>query len=197
MMNPLFVPPLVLGLIGWLLGNSAIATGWIVGLALLFYTLIPLAATYYLIKTRKITSWDLPVRQSRDGLFIYTIASATLAFWGFLIVSSAHQLISLVSLVFLINALVGFGINRFWKMSIHAAGLASASAIFLFFSQHHLLSAVSGTHILSLFILLLLLPLMIWARYRLNVHTFAELIGGTLAGFLLTILELSILTAIW
>jgi membrane-associated phospholipid phosphatase len=44
---------------------------------------------------------------------------------------------------------------------------------------------------------LLLLPLMIWARYRLGVHTLAELLGGAIVGFLLTIVELSLFTNIW
>ncbi len=100
----------------------------------------------------------------------------------------------IIALTFLINLLVGFLINLTWKISIHTAALTTAGAIFLFFSQ---VIALSVSNIFSLIILLLLLPLMIWARLQLRVHTVAELFGGALSGFSLTILELSMLTNIW
>jgi len=198
LLNPLLVPPIVLGLMAWLLGGSTSTVSWISAGAAIFYTLIPLASTMHLLRTDQITTLDLPSRQSRHKLFLISIGSATLAtgiFW--LLISPINQLIVVVSLVFLVNMIVGYLINRSWKISIHAAGLASAGAIFLFLSQLTFLETLTGVHILSLTILLLLLPLVIWARYQLNVHSLAELFGGALTGFLLTIIELSILTSLW
>lgn len=198
LINPLFIPPLVIGITTWLLGGHATTISWITGLALLFYTLIPLAATFYLIQTNKIISIDLPERKSRGKLFILSTATAALSFLCFFFtVSAMHQLIPIIALVFFINTVFGFGINAQWKMSIHSAALSSAGAMFLYLSQFNFLLPVSGVHILSLTILLLLLPMMIWARYCLNIHTLAELFGGAVSGFLLTILQLSILTNIW
>lgn len=198
LINPLFIPPLVIGITTWLLGGHATTISWITGLALLFYTLIPLAATFYFVQTNKIISIDLPERKSRDKLFILSTATAGISFLCFFfMVSAMHQLIPIIALVFVINTIFGFGINTMWKMSIHSAALSSAGTIFLYLSQFNFLLPASGVHILSLTILLVLLPLMIWARYCLNIHTLAELFGGAVSGFLLTILQLSILTNIW
>lgn len=181
-----------------MLGGSGITISWIVGAALIFYTLIPLSITFYLVQTNKISSIDLPVRKSRSNLFKLSIVSSALVFlFFFMTVSPIYQLVSMISLVFLTNALVGFGINGFWKISIHSAALATAGSIFLYFSQLNLLSALSGVQILSLIVLLLILPMMMWARYRLDVHTLAELFGGAIFGFLLTLLQLSIFIKIW
>lgn len=198
LLNPLIVPPIVLGLMAWQLGSSTLTISWISAGAAIFYTIIPLACTLHLLRTDQITSLDLPSRQSRYKLFLTSIGSATLAtgmFW--LLISPMNQLIVVVSLVFLVNMIVGYLINRSWKISIHAAGLASAGSIFLFLSQLTFIGTLTGVHILSLGILLLLLPLVIWARHQLNVHTPAELLGGVLAGFVFTIIELSILTSLW
>lgn len=198
LINPLLVPPLVIGVTIWLLGAATTTISWITGIALTFYTLIPLCTTFYWVQTNRIISLDLPERESRHGLFKLSIISAAAVFlYFFLAVSPMHQLVAIIALVFFINAIVGFGINTLWKMSIHSAALSSAGAMFLYFSQFNILLPFSGVHILSLFLLLLLLPLMIWARYRLNIHTLAELFGGAASGFFLTILQLSILTNLW
>lgn len=198
LLNPLFMPPILVGITVWLLGSSRLTIGWIVGLALFFYTIVPLAATFHLFKNGKIASLDLVKRESRDRLFLLSIGSAAAAFISFcLIISPMHQLVTIIVLIFLMNSIIGFGINRIWKISIHEAALSTAGAILFYFSQLQTLLPAFSTHILSLSILLLLLPLMIWARYQLKVHSLAELFGGALAGFLLTIIELSLLIKIW
>lgn len=198
LINPLILPPAVIGLTSWLLGLMAGTISWIMGISIFFYTLAPFAATYYLLEKKYITSLDLPERTSRNRLFIIAIGCAAIVFGCFsLAVGNAPWIIAAISFVFLVNPLMGFLVNFIWKMSIHTAALSSAGAIFLFLAKFNLIPTLSDAYILSLTILLLLLPLMIWARYRLSIHTIAELLGGALAGFLLTILELSLLTNIW
>jgi len=180
------------------MGLMAGTFSWIMGISIFFYTLAPFAATFYLLSNNYISSLDLPERTSRNRLFVISIGCAAIVFLCFsLLNGNAPWIIAAISFVFLINPLVGFLVNFIWKMSIHTAALSSAGAIFLFLAKFNILPALSDAYILSLTILLLLLPLMIWARYRLSIHTMAELFGGALAGFILTMLELSLMTNIW
>ena len=198
LMNPLFLPPLVLSITGWLIGLPNWILGGVTVFALIFYTLIPLSTTIYLLKKNHISSLDLPERQSRNRLFIYSIASAFTAMLGFLFIQEVtHPLFAIIAVVYLINPTIGFIINFKWKMSIHTAAPSSAGAIFLSFSFFETVYASTGTEILSLSILFLLLPLMIWARYRLKIHTLPELFGGALTGFIFTFIELYLFNNLW
>jgi hypothetical protein len=196
--NPILLPPIVLGLLTWLIGGNAEIISWVFGIGLTFYTLIPILSALYLLRTEQIQSLDLPKQASRDKLFILSISSSVLALvsYEWLLPNSYGQII-ILALTFLVNILFGYLINRHWKISIHAAGISSAGAIFLFFAQNDSAEAFTIAGILSLFILLLLLPTVIWARYRLNIHSLAELFGGALTGFLLTFIELTIFIRLW
>ncbi|MCW9707870.1 hypothetical protein [Fodinibius salsisoli] len=198
LMNPLFLPPLVLAILSWELGLPGSTISWITGLSLLFHTAIPLAVTFYLLKNGHITSPDLPRRSARTRLFGYSIASCFIAFVGLgATVPVTHPLIAMVALIYLVNPVIGLLINLKWKVSIHTAALSSAGAIFLGLTLPGLTEFTADTFILSLTILLLLLPLMIWSRYRLGAHSYAELLGGIASGFLLTIIELYLFNIMW
>lgn len=80
---------------------------------------------------------------------------------------------------------------------MHSAALASGGALILFAEHLQAQNLAAGADIFSLIILLLILPLMIWSRYKLRIHTKMELLGGALSGFVLTFIELIIVAAIW
>lgn len=197
-MNPLFVPPVVIGILIWLLGGNGSLISGILSLAVLFYSLIPFTGAVYLLHSKRISSLDLPDRESRQLLYSLTVASAAAAsVCFFLIMPPEYQLITIISLVFLGNILIGCTINGKWKISVHTAALSTAGAIFLYFVLSGSIFSGSSVQILSLTVLLLLLLVMMWARYRLNIHTLAELFGGAASGFLLTLLQLTILIHLW
>ncbi|SMO71355.1 hypothetical protein SAMN06265218_110101 [Fodinibius sediminis] len=198
LMNPLLFPPVMLAVTGWLLGLSTVAIGSLFGFALLFYSFIPLASTLYLYRSKRIRSLDLPDRKTRNPLYLCSILSALAAVAlslaaGVLIPTG----VLVITMVYLLNLIAGYLINLRWKMSMHAAGLATSGAILFCFSllPFYPFSLTAG--ILSLIILLLLLPVTIWARYRLSVHSLPELFGGTAAGLLLTTIELVLLNNLW
>lgn len=192
--NPLFIPPAVFLYAGWLMQASAAELSWATGLAVLFYTVIPLGTAFYLLKLGHIKSRDVPRRDQRTRLFQYSIVSVITGsiFLGGLFYST-NPLFLLIATVFTVNAVAGYFINFKWKISIHAASIGAAGTIFLvlFWNQAGAEDASAG--IFSLLTLLLLLPSMMWARYHLNVHTVPELMGGAGAGICLTLLELGIM----
>jgi hypothetical protein len=196
LINPLLLPPVVIGLSSWMLGLPSLTL--IVVLCLCFYTLAPVSATFYLLKKNYISSVDLPERRSRGRLFLFSIGCAALAFLCLnFIPVFAHPLPGTLALVFLLNPSIGFLINFKWKMSIHTAALSTAGAIFVVSSYLGLSGSIILGDVLPIFIFLLLMPLVIWARHRLNIHSLSELLGGAFAGFLLTIIELSLLINLW
>lgn len=198
LMNPLFLPPVVLITTSWMLGLSGYIIGLVTAIAFLFYSFIPLSLSLYLLKKKRITSLDLPNRKARNPLFLYAIISALAACLCFAFTTElSHPLLMMITTIYLINLITGLLINLRWKMSIHTAALASSGAIFFSFSYLSPFFLLLTAKILSLTILLVLLPLMIWARYRLSIHSLPELLGGALAGFMLTIIELFLLNNLW
>lgn len=201
LINPLILPPLVMAFTSWLVGLSGFVISSATGLAFLFYSIVPLAASFYLLKKKQISSLDLPRRKKRTPLFIYSIISALLASLCFAATEElTHPLLPMISIVFLANLVISSLVNLRWKMSIHTATLASSGAILLAFSflfpSFGLVLSISA-RILPLLILLLLLPLVIWARRCLGVHSIPELLGGAAAGFVLTMIELPLLNNLW
>ncbi|MDX1617811.1 MAG: hypothetical protein R3224_03435 [Balneolaceae bacterium] len=196
--NPLFIPPIIFALVGKFYHIAVEEMSWMIVLSLLFYTIIPLSITFYLLKTGKIETLDLPDRKSRNPLFIYSVMSSTV---GSMILGVyfyfIHPFLAMVAAVFFLNPVFGYFINLKWKISMHTASIASGGAIL--FALFYLTSQfyISAAGIFSLIMLLILLPLMMWARYYLNIHSFAEIAGGACAGLVLTLLELGIMIRFW
>lgn len=196
--NPLFIPPVIFGLVGYFNHIAVEEMSWMIVLSLLFYTIIPLSITFYLLKSGKIESLDLPNRKARNKLFIYSVMSSSV---GSMILGVYfffhHPFLSITAAVFFLNPLIGYFINLKWKLSMHTASVASGGAILftLFYISSPFYTSAAG--IFSLLMLLILLPLMMWARYYLSIHTFAEIAGGACAGLVLTILELGLLIQLW
>jgi len=196
--NPLFIPPAVFLSAGWLMNTTAAELSRATGLAVLFYTLIPLGVLFYLLKVEHIESRDIPRRERRNRLFRYSIASvlAGSVFLGGLFYSS-NPFFILITTVFTVNAVAGYFINFKWKISIHVASIGAAGTIFLVLFWNQMGADNTSAGIFSLLTLLLILPSMMWARYQLNVHTVPELMGGAGAGICLTLLELGIMIQFW
>jgi hypothetical protein len=196
--NPLFMPPIVAVICCLLLGESRNITGLILGISLIFYTILPFGLTLYLFKKGIITSMDLPIRKTRTSLYAFSMISAAIAsLLIYLLMPAAHPFLFTLSLVFLLNLIIAFMLNLKWKVSVHSASVAVAGTVYSFLYILGITEYDSLTIILSLLHLLVLLPLMIWGRYHLEAHSIGELIGGSSSGILLTIVEIMTIQYIW
>lgn len=196
--NPLFIPPFIFILVGAYNGISPSELGWLSFLSLFFYTVVPLVSAIVLLKVGKIESLDLPRRESRNQLYLLGIASSST---GSLILGLFFYLhrpfLTLVSGVFFLNPIIGYLLNRKWKVSIHSASIASGGVILLFFYFWEMGVSESLAIIFSLSMLLILLPVMMWSRFHLKVHTIPELIGGAAAGITFTSIEILLTFHFW
>ena len=196
--NPLFMPPVVLFFGCLLLEQSLYSTLFVSVTAIFCYTALPFGLTIYLFKRGVITSMDLPIRETRSTLYAFSIMSAAVAslvIYRYL--PSLHPFILELSYVFLINLSIAFILNLRWKVSVHAASVAVAGTIYGLLYTLQITDFTTSAIILSLFHLLILLPIMMLGRYNLQAHSLGELFGGSSAGIILTILEIMIIRYLW
>ncbi|MDR8392083.1 hypothetical protein NC796_13090 [Aliifodinibius sp. S!AR15-10] len=196
--NPLFVPPIVFIVIGVLNNISTAELGWLTLLSLCFYTFIPLVTALALLKSGHIESLDIPRRESRNLLYLLGIASAAVGSLALGIFFYPHRpFLTLISGIFCINPVIGYLLNRRWKVSIHSASISSGGIILLFFYLWELGITQSTAIVFSLILLLIILPVMMWSRFYLEVHTMPELIGGATAGIFFTTVEILLTFYFW
>lgn len=151
-------------------GNSNAALWWT------NYTFIFLLAIavfiYHGVRKKIFTDWDVSKREQRHHLFSFFIILGLIYLFG-LFVFSAPRILFIVIIGMLIGVLIVNLINRRIKASMHVATLSAL-----------ILGAVIGFGINYVW-LLLLIPLVGWARVKIKRHTVSEIVVGGIVGSLL------------
>ena len=144
-----------------------------------FISLMPIITSFLWIKKKNLEA-DMPRRQDR----IYPLLLVILAYIIGVVVlynMGAPQLTTVLMICYLTNTIVVLLFSMFWKISIHAMGIAGpATAIIYLFGWKGLLFS-------------LLVPPVIWSRFYLKRHTPAQLITGTVLGYFLTAAQIYLL----
>jgi len=165
LLNPAMVAWGVFSALVWLKGGT-----WWAGLAgITFYSVVPATALLYLYRTGTIADVYLPERSQRARLLPLGVAwyfAGLVVLW---LVNAPTPMLGAGS-AFCGMALLVWQIDRFWKISIHATGVGGGLGIVL---------AAAGW---SLWPLSLSLPLVMWARLRLQAHTPAQVWAGAILG---------------
>lgn len=147
-------------------------------IALYFLCINPIAGIIYFTKKGKIDIW-VSERQTRPPFYLiaiggYGVASVLFYYLGahdFFVLSVAYVGVTTTVLI----------TNYKTKISSHSAGLTGPFTAVFF---------VLGFFALPLFILL---PVVIWARLKLNAHTFTQLIAGSIVGIIVTVVTYMLL----
>jgi hypothetical protein len=165
LLNPAMVAWGVFSGLTWLKGGT-----WWAGLAgITFYSVVPGVALLYLYRTGMIGDVYLPERSQRARLLPLGVAwyfAGLVVLW---LVKAPTPMLG-AGCAFCGMALLVWQIDRFWKISIHATGVGGGLGIVL---------AAAGW---SLWPLSLSLPLVMWARLRLQAHTPAQVWAGAILG---------------
>jgi PAP2 superfamily. len=152
---------------------------WFSGLSIFFVSILPIITSTLWIKRKKLEV-DMPQREDR----IYPLLLVILSYiMGVVVLYTlgAPPLTTTLMIAYLNNTIVVLLFSLYWKISIHAMGIAGpATAIIYLFGW-------TG------FIFSLLVPLVLWSRLYLKRHTPAQLIVGTVLGYLLTAIQIYLL----
>jgi membrane-associated phospholipid phosphatase len=131
--------------------------------------LIPMVDLIWQLRTGRITDIHMPNRDERTRSFVLSITCGAVAL-VLLVHLAGPPLIVAMALATLLQGVVLFALTLRWQVSIHSAAAASFAAItLLFFGAEAAL-------------VVLIIPLVGWARLRLDRHTPTQVVVGALIG---------------
>ncbi len=141
------------------------------------YAFVLAVAVFVLIGVMlgKFSNFDVSKREQRPLLFLFS-AFIMSCYLLSLIVLSAPKILYVGFFALLLGLVTIVIVNRWVKASIH---LATATSVVLF------MGIVYGGYY---FLLLLLIPVLAWARIKTKEHTFMETAIGTILGLVLTLI---------
>lgn len=189
-LNPLMMPGLLFGLLVAHFGGAAGQIGWFTAVGLVFFCFIPLFHVLWLVRRHKAATVEVRDQGQRTGPFIGSTVAALAAFVVVVLTASPEsQLVVALAAFYPFNTLLLLLINLRWKISIHMTGLTGFVGVSLLVAL--LWPSPTAVFRLSWAVpLLLLVPLLMWARVRVGAHTWGQVVGGTLFGLFVPPAEL-------
>ncbi len=181
--STVFIPPVNLMYLFIYLGlhfETKIENSYfVIAVALLLGFIFPIALFFYLMKKDRISDEDTTNKKERQVPYFF---SALFAFTAIVITFSFHSnaVIIIAWISYFINTIFLVSINKYWKISAHAIGIASPWAIILYFN------------IMLFPIFAIIIILVGWSRLKLKVHNIYQIVAGSILGFCLTLIELII-----
>jgi hypothetical protein len=163
---------------GWMEAGTS-GLGWAI-LILIIVTGIPLAYLVIGLKRGWVSDLEMTQRSERPRFILISLSSDILALLVLRFLHGPH-LLSVIVLTYFCLAIIMLTISRFWKISLHMAGVGGFSTALLY---------VFGAPMLWAF---LSLPLVAWARLHRRKHTSAQLVAGAITGVLVTILAFGLI----
>ncbi len=194
--SPLTLPPLLFGLVLGHFGAPAAEIGWTMLGALVFLGLIPLGYVMWMVHRRRASSIEVRDRARRGRPFLVGLASSVAAFVLVLVLpGAAKALVAALVGCIVVNTLAMALVTLRWKISIHAATTAGFVSMLAFVALTPWPGPALGTRLLPATVLplLLLVPLVMWARVRAGAHTRGEVWAGALFGLAVPYAELYLL----
>ena len=149
-----------------------------------FAGILPVLLVFLWIKSKKNNGRkmdiDIPERTDRNYPLLMVIISYLI---GVIILyeMNAPLITTILMFCYFSNTLIVFFINLYWKISIHAMGVAGPTTVLIY---------VFGP-IGALFALII--PVVMWSRVYLKRHTVFQVIIGTTLGFIATAIQIYIL----
>ncbi|HLT47949.1 MAG TPA: hypothetical protein VK002_12020 [Rubricoccaceae bacterium] len=197
-LNPLSLPPVGFALVQWHFGAGALEIAWTFAVAAVFFCLVPLLYLLGMVRQGRAESLEVRERTRRLRPFLVGVGSylAGILVLG-LTVRTALPLIVGIAALFPVNTLLIVAINTRWKISVHMTSLAGFVSLLLFVALTVWRDLPAGAETAltaaSVAPLLLLLPLMMWARVRVEAHTPGQVLAGAAFGLLVPLAELYVL----
>ena len=148
-------------------------------ITLFFLSVGPLLYIIIGVRLGKLSDIDVSRRSQRVGPFIFGIVSATIG-WIILSLTDGPRNLQTVMIITVFSGIIMMVITLWWKISMHASSFGGVATM---------LTVLYGAVMLPLFILLIFVS---WSRVVLRRHTVSQVIAGSLAGIVLSLVILKI-----
>jgi membrane-associated phospholipid phosphatase len=148
-------------------------------ITLFFLSVGPLLYITIGVRLGILSDIDVSRRSQRVGPFIFGIVSATIG-WIILSLTNAPRNLQTVMIITVFSGIIMMVITLWWKISMHASSFGGVATM---------LTVLYGAVMLPLFILLIFVS---WSRVVLRRHTVSQVIAGSLAGIVLSLVILKI-----
>ncbi len=142
------------------------------------FAFVPFLSILYFYR-KNVVDLYVSKRKTRTPFFLIAITSYSFAAIIFLVTNT--KIMFLLALGYVLVSIILMGVNLFWKVSVHCAGVTGPifSLIFVFGITALPLSLIVG--------------LVGWSRIKLKNHTFAQTLVGTLISLTVGLVEYSML----
>ncbi|PVX24121.1 MAG: hypothetical protein CW691_08520 [Candidatus Bathyarchaeum sp.] len=147
------------------IGLGLISAPFSILLCFFCFALFPFLAILYFHRKNTV---DIYVSQRKERTPFYLIAITSYSFAAIIFLATNTKIMFLLALGSLLVSIILMGINLFWKVSIHCAGVTGPIFALIFVFG---ISALPLTSIVGL---------VGWSRIKLKNHTFAQTLVGTL-----------------
>jgi hypothetical protein len=196
--SPVILPPLLFGAVLVHVGAPTGEAMWAAGVALLFFSLIPLGYVMRQVQLRRTSSVEVPERLNRTRPFFVGIASTLAAVIVLFVTSESSGLAVALGLFHALNLVMIMLVNLRWKISVHMASLAGVASMLLVVSWlvEPALPTYPFATLRIVWILVLLIPVLAWARVRTGAHTRLQVVAGTSFGLFIPALQAYLLFAL-
>lgn len=143
---------------------------------------IQIAFVLWLARRGRVAAYDVPERSQRSVPYMFSVA---ISFLGMIVLMVLDASVFLWGLLwcYSVNTLILAIINRFWKISAHMMGATGPMSAMV---------PITGPWLIAAAPFLVLLG---WSRVHLGSHNVAQVVAGSLAGVILTVLQLFIFFA--
>jgi MFS family permease len=180
-LNPPLISVLGIFLMAAFLGTPD-AWRW-AALFVILVVIVPTLYVYLLLKRGKIETFHIPNRQNRKGVYLVIILSNVVGVIVMLVLGAPFLLLAF-GIMGVMQSTLLFLINMYWKISGHTTAISGLSVFIV---------AALGW---SMYPVLMIVPLVAWARIRTHSHSFWQTIAGVMTGAFFILMTWFVLTSI-
>ena len=178
-------PPLI-SVLGIFLMASVLGTADAWRYAVLFVVLVvivPTSYVYWLLRRGKIETFHIPNRENRKGVYLVIIGSNILGVLVMLALDAPFLLLAF-GIMGVMQSTLLFLVNIYWKISGHTTAISGLS-VFIVAALGWSMSPV-----------LMIVPLVAWARIKTKSHSFWQTVAGVMTGSFFILLTWMLLSSL-
>lgn len=179
--SPILVPLITVAILLLVLGadaDQALTAFIFIGFP---FCVVPLVDVFWMVSRGFASSLELPERKQRLEPLTLAIVAGLAGFFLYYDSDSSIDLVAILAATYLVNLVLLLAVTVFWKISVHATAVGGMFSVIAYVLGPIFGLAAPNEGVL-LATLAALVPLVMWARLHLRVHTMPQVVAGALLG---------------